>query len=193
MDKVVRPGKHSKGRCYNCHMRGHLAIDCKNPRQKQRSSNQAPLLGRKTTTTVEILGNQWQALLDTGSEVSIPPIRILQQAMKNIVDIDSEIEELQLDKTTRIVDASGDVREIYGGGKSEYQRGSDQRRSRKRGHKGLKVGVWEDVYTIGNQGASAVNMLSKQHAVMTAEERMRFLQTLLVQNRGGQELSDSMN
>ncbi|RCN42761.1 zinc knuckle [Ancylostoma caninum] len=56
------------------------------------------IYGGRITVQVRILGNEWTALLDTGSEISILPVRILRQALDRGVDIDEEVQELEMER-----------------------------------------------------------------------------------------------
>ncbi|RCN26626.1 zinc knuckle, partial [Ancylostoma caninum] len=135
---VSSPGDTRPIRCFNCNGKGHLARECKKEKKEKADSREAgslsaritdkvcgatksmcgtrrklsqegKLFGKKWTTSVEIFGRKWSALLDTGSEVSILPARILKQAMRDGINIDEEVQELPLDTTTRVVDASGNA------------------------------------------------------------------------------------
>lgn len=66
-----------------------------------------PLFGNRTTLEINVLGRKVIALLDTGSELSILPVGILQQALGDGIDIDTEVKELILPEAATITDASG--------------------------------------------------------------------------------------
>ncbi|KAK5974309.1 Zinc knuckle [Trichostrongylus colubriformis] len=118
-----QPTKNEYIRCYNCKGRGHLAKDCKKKRElgskitsmtvKEHQSTQnlaqqhhgmaVPQVGRKSITKVRIFNDVWSALLDTGSEISILPVKVLQR----IENRGHRLQEHPVDKDRRILDASG--------------------------------------------------------------------------------------
>ncbi|VDP32660.1 unnamed protein product [Heligmosomoides polygyrus] len=65
------------------------------------------LSGSQTLETVELLGCRRSALLDTGSQISILPLKLLQMAAKAGFDLDNDVEEIEDVGTTPIYDASG--------------------------------------------------------------------------------------
>ncbi|EYC39420.1 hypothetical protein Y032_0656g1207 [Ancylostoma ceylanicum] len=67
----------------------------------------SPLFGDKTMVQLEIFGRVWPGLLDTGSEISILPSKVLLQAKADGVDIDNEVAEYPIDNATQVCDASG--------------------------------------------------------------------------------------
>ncbi|EYC04907.1 hypothetical protein Y032_0085g1856 [Ancylostoma ceylanicum] len=85
------------------------ALGCRaaEAKPKERRDDSSGIYGVKTTVQVEILGKQWTALLDTGSEISILPVQVLRQALDRGVNIDQEVREVEMDETRNIVDASG--------------------------------------------------------------------------------------
>ncbi|RCN45751.1 zinc knuckle [Ancylostoma caninum] len=52
-----------------------------------------PIIGERTVVRVEILGRVREALLDTGSEISILPVKVLQDALLDGVNLDIEVAE----------------------------------------------------------------------------------------------------
>ncbi|KAL6730279.1 hypothetical protein Aduo_001262 [Ancylostoma duodenale] len=67
----------------------------------------SPLFGDRTVVQLEIFGRMWPGLLDTGSEISILPAKVLLQAGADGVDIDSDVVEHAMDKSKHVYDASG--------------------------------------------------------------------------------------
>nr|CDJ82084.1 hypothetical protein HCOI_00264900 [Haemonchus contortus] len=67
------------------------------------------IVGKRSTIDVTILGRDRKALLDTRSEVSILPAKVLQQAMDDRIDIDTAVKEVPLPRSLKITDASGRV------------------------------------------------------------------------------------
>ncbi|VDL80311.1 unnamed protein product, partial [Nippostrongylus brasiliensis] len=65
------------------------------------------LVGTQSTVRVQLLGMKCTALMDTGSQVSILPARLLSAARKNGFDVDADVEEITLKKPARVYDASG--------------------------------------------------------------------------------------
>ncbi|VDO96987.1 unnamed protein product [Heligmosomoides polygyrus] len=49
------------------------------------------------------------ALLDTGSQVSIIPLQMFVAAQQNEYDLDADVEEIELDRSKRVYDASGNA------------------------------------------------------------------------------------
>ncbi|VDP35034.1 unnamed protein product [Heligmosomoides polygyrus] len=66
-----------------------------------------PFFGRKSQTVVEVFGRKWKGLLDTGSEISIIPAKVLLKAKEDGFDIDHDVTEYPIDKALRVYDASG--------------------------------------------------------------------------------------
>ncbi|EYC28494.1 hypothetical protein Y032_0007g3255 [Ancylostoma ceylanicum] len=67
------------------------------------------MFGGKTTQEVHLLGRTEEALLDSGSQVSILPLELLLAAAKSGYDLDDDVEEVKLNKNTRVYDASGNL------------------------------------------------------------------------------------
>ncbi|KAL6733855.1 hypothetical protein Aduo_004466 [Ancylostoma duodenale] len=67
----------------------------------------SPLFGDRTVAQLEIFGRMWPGILDTGSEISILPAKVLLQAEADGVDIDSDVVEHAMDKSKHVYDASG--------------------------------------------------------------------------------------
>nr|CDJ89909.1 Zinc finger domain containing protein [Haemonchus contortus] len=65
------------------------------------------MFGKKTMCRVELLGFVKEALVDTGSQVSILPLKILLDASQAGFDLDKDVEEVKMDNHTNIYDASG--------------------------------------------------------------------------------------
>ncbi|KAK6043145.1 zinc knuckle [Cooperia oncophora] len=56
--------------------------------------NNCELVGEQTTTDVHLLGTSRKALLDTGSQISIIPLQVLQAALESGFDLDADVEEI---------------------------------------------------------------------------------------------------
>ncbi|KAK6037102.1 zinc knuckle, partial [Cooperia oncophora] len=69
--------------------------------------NKCELVGEQTTTEVHLLGTSRKALLDTGSQISIIPLQVLQAALESGFDLDADVEEIPLDQQKQVFDASG--------------------------------------------------------------------------------------
>ncbi|XGW13739.1 hypothetical protein V3C99_000224 [Haemonchus contortus] len=115
--------KGGQMQCFNCRGKGHLARECKVRRElgskatevlleetkpprapeKRCPSSVVPPFGKKSVTSVTIFGNAWSALLDTGSEISILPQKVLQR----IEEEGHRLQECPIDLRKRILDASG--------------------------------------------------------------------------------------
>ncbi|EYC41768.1 hypothetical protein Y032_0557g3390 [Ancylostoma ceylanicum] len=67
----------------------------------------SPLFEGKTMVQLGIFGRVWPGLLDTGSEISILPAKVLLQAKADGLDIDNEVAEYPIDNAKRVYDASG--------------------------------------------------------------------------------------
>ncbi|VDP63563.1 unnamed protein product, partial [Heligmosomoides polygyrus] len=72
------------------------------------------LVGRPVVATVHLLGFQRQALLDTGSQVSIVPLSMLESALKSGFDLDADVEEIPMENGTVVYDASGNQMSFKG-------------------------------------------------------------------------------
>ncbi|VDO40589.1 unnamed protein product [Heligmosomoides polygyrus] len=72
------------------------------------------MFGAKTTCEVQLLGRYHEALVDTGSQVSILPLDLLVAASNSEFDIDADVEEVKVDKNTSIYDASGRMMSFKG-------------------------------------------------------------------------------
>ncbi|VDL77857.1 unnamed protein product [Nippostrongylus brasiliensis] len=137
--QVARNGDRARDlKCFNCAEPGHKARNCKKEKQKSKAKPMSlaarvtkvrcgtirsahaisctqqcsvvPLTGTRTTIQIEVLGKPKEALLDTGSEVSILPVQLLKQAVKDGVDIDKQVREVPIpDHAVSITDASGRV------------------------------------------------------------------------------------
>ncbi|VDO42224.1 unnamed protein product [Heligmosomoides polygyrus] len=64
------------------------------------------LVGAQTTAQVQLLGMTRTALLDTGSQVSIIPLQMLVDALQNGYDLNADVEEIDLDRSKAVYDAS---------------------------------------------------------------------------------------
>ncbi|XGW16192.1 hypothetical protein V3C99_001553 [Haemonchus contortus] len=115
--------KGGQMQCFNCRGKGHLARECKVRRElgskatevlleetkpprapeKRCPLSVVPPFGKKSVTSVTIFGNAWSALLDTGSEISILPQKVLQR----IEEEGHRLQECPMDLRKRILDASG--------------------------------------------------------------------------------------
>ncbi|VDL69029.1 unnamed protein product [Nippostrongylus brasiliensis] len=65
------------------------------------------LTGPQTLREVQLLGQKVQALLDTGSQISILPITLLQRAANAGFDLDGDVEEIPQVDRVPIFNASG--------------------------------------------------------------------------------------
>ncbi|VDO66878.1 unnamed protein product [Heligmosomoides polygyrus] len=72
------------------------------------------LVGAQTTAQVQLLGMTRTALLDIGSQVSIIPLQMFVAAQLNGYDLDADVEEIELDRSKRIYDASGNATSFKG-------------------------------------------------------------------------------
>ncbi|XGW09036.1 hypothetical protein V3C99_011386 [Haemonchus contortus] len=131
-----RATKEAQGmRCFKCKRTGHKARECKSiasgspgtamslsarvreagcsaacTKQTRSCRKLLPnIVGKRSTIDVTILGRDRKALLDTRSEVSILPAKVLQQAMDDRIDIDTAVKEVPLPRSLKITDASGRV------------------------------------------------------------------------------------
>ncbi|EYC10202.1 hypothetical protein Y032_0057g2817 [Ancylostoma ceylanicum] len=85
-----------------------VACQCIKSKGREDTKNRTPLYGGKATVTVYLWGRRpVEALLDSGSEISIIPARMLQKAMDDGEDVDALTRRIPKDKSRRIVDASG--------------------------------------------------------------------------------------
>ncbi|KIH65416.1 zinc knuckle [Ancylostoma duodenale] len=121
-EKAVK-SRAAKLRCFNCNGVGHKARECGKAQREGNHSGQAmslstriqriscravtpsvsglqaaetrrtPVIGERTIVKIEVLGRVREALLDTGSEISILPVSVLQEALAEGIDIDSEVRE----------------------------------------------------------------------------------------------------
>ncbi|KAK6058942.1 hypothetical protein COOONC_03464 [Cooperia oncophora] len=85
---------------------------CKEIQDRPSAYNE--LFGKHTVTEVNLLGMSKLALLDTGSQVSIMPLRILLEAQEAGFDMDDNIEESPAPREKTIYDASGNQMEFKG-------------------------------------------------------------------------------
>ncbi|VDP27927.1 unnamed protein product [Heligmosomoides polygyrus] len=120
----------------SCRKVGHLRRRCENARATGRSPiepesftislkrwacraiglrpNESDLVGEQTLVDIQLLGMKKKALLDTGSQVSIMPLRILEEALDSGFDLDREVEEIKLEGQRPIYDASGNPMRFKG-------------------------------------------------------------------------------
>ncbi|KAK6056970.1 zinc knuckle [Cooperia oncophora] len=122
-------------KCFRCKGTGHKARDCKSTAAREPKSpmslsarvreakcsnvrtkygqlhgkSSPRIVGKRSTIDVKVLGRDRKALLDTGSEVSILPSRVLKEAMSDGIDIDAVVKEIPVPKSLKITDASGRV------------------------------------------------------------------------------------
>ncbi|KAK6034496.1 hypothetical protein COOONC_28000 [Cooperia oncophora] len=80
--------------------------DRKNVTVTERSTTSANW-SKQTTTEVHLLGTSRKALLDTGSQISIIPLHVLQAALESSFDLDADVEEIPLGQQKQVFDASG--------------------------------------------------------------------------------------
>ncbi|KAK6055362.1 hypothetical protein COOONC_07133 [Cooperia oncophora] len=121
--------------CYKCREAGHMARDCKKTKisskpgsslstrvrggccitaeeratgsSQRPQTEKSPLFGKKMTVELELLGIKARGLLDTGSEITILPGKVLLRAKRAGFDIDRALVEHEIDQTKRVYDASG--------------------------------------------------------------------------------------
>ncbi|KAK6031026.1 zinc knuckle [Ostertagia ostertagi] len=131
-DNEDRKGNKERLKCFKCKSTGHKARECKTTATSEVSRpvslsarvrgvkctkvhskhghirNRSPhIFGKRSTIEVTILGKDRKALLDTGSQISILPSIVLQEAMDDGIDIDAVVKEIALPKSLKITDASG--------------------------------------------------------------------------------------
>ncbi|VDO39527.1 unnamed protein product, partial [Heligmosomoides polygyrus] len=82
---------------------------------------QEDLVGAQTTAQVQLLGMTRTALLDTGSQVSIIPLQMLVDALQNGYDLNADVEEIDLDRSKAVYDASGNPMSFKGAVKLTVQ------------------------------------------------------------------------
>nr|CDJ85154.1 Zinc finger domain containing protein [Haemonchus contortus] len=75
---------------------------------------QNELFGKQTVAKVDLLGMSRDALLDTGSRISILPLKLLREAQIAGFDIDKDVEEVPIPNQRTIYDASGNPMEFKG-------------------------------------------------------------------------------
>ncbi|VDL70575.1 unnamed protein product [Nippostrongylus brasiliensis] len=79
------------------------------------------LVGAQSTAQVQLLGMTRTALLDTGSQVSIIPLQVFVAARESGFDLDSDVEEIEVDESKRVYDASGNPMAFKGAVKLTLQ------------------------------------------------------------------------
>ncbi|VDO71348.1 unnamed protein product [Heligmosomoides polygyrus] len=72
-----------------------------------KEDEESVLTGPQTVTEVELLGQKTNALLDTGSQISILPLELLQKAADSGFDLDNDVEEIPNVDRVPIFNASG--------------------------------------------------------------------------------------
>ncbi|EYB92423.1 hypothetical protein Y032_0194g1439 [Ancylostoma ceylanicum] len=125
-------------RCYQCSQYGHLARGCPQRRIEKnegvRNSNRTQncvsgmisearslavksfpankgLVGKRTVVRVRLMDTEFPALLDTGSMISVVPVRILEDAQKRGYDID-KLKVLKM--RSKVYDASNNAMTFAG-------------------------------------------------------------------------------
>ncbi|KAK6018626.1 retroviral aspartyl protease, partial [Ostertagia ostertagi] len=78
------------------------------------AADKSELVGEQTVTEVHLLGMSRKALLDTGSQISIIPLRMLQTAWESGFDLDADVEEIPLEQKKQVFDASGNKMSFKG-------------------------------------------------------------------------------
>ncbi|KAL6739458.1 hypothetical protein Aduo_012910 [Ancylostoma duodenale] len=76
--------------------------------------SQQELFGEQTVAEVSMLGKPKKVLLDTGSQISIMPLKILVAAHQEGFDLNKDVEEIPFTSSTPIYDASGNEMEFKG-------------------------------------------------------------------------------
>uniref|UniRef100_A0A7I4YDN3 CCHC-type domain-containing protein n=1 Tax=Haemonchus contortus TaxID=6289 RepID=A0A7I4YDN3_HAECO len=79
-----------------------------------KATAQNELFGKQTVAKVDLLGMSRNALLDTGSQISILPLKMLREAQRAGFDIDKDVEEVPVPNQRTIYDASGNPMEFKG-------------------------------------------------------------------------------
>ncbi|KAK6044428.1 zinc knuckle, partial [Cooperia oncophora] len=115
------------GKCFNCNKQGHLRKDCTMPKKNATVTEKLPdrlskqsrrefftaslrkwICGAvEVDNKCELVGTSRKALLDTGSQISIIPLQVLQAALESGFDLDADVEEIPLDQQKQVFDASG--------------------------------------------------------------------------------------
>ncbi|VDO18627.1 unnamed protein product [Heligmosomoides polygyrus] len=80
----------------------------------KRGSSAAELSGPQTLEKVKLLGIEYSGLLDTGSQVSILPLELLQKAATAGFDLDEDVEEIRDAGKTTIYNVSGNLKVFKG-------------------------------------------------------------------------------
>ncbi|XGW02887.1 hypothetical protein V3C99_014708 [Haemonchus contortus] len=86
--------------------------ECGEVQVKMTAQNE--LFGKQTVAEVDLLGMSRNALLDTGSQISVLPLKMLREAQRAGFDIDKDVEEVPILNQRTIYDASGNPMEFKG-------------------------------------------------------------------------------
>ncbi|EYC11418.1 hypothetical protein Y032_0050g1903 [Ancylostoma ceylanicum] len=147
LERVRSTAPEQGRRCYHCSQYGHLAKEC--PRRQSedsqhgRNQNQPrnpvsaiinnarnlavrsipskerELVGKRTVVQARLMGKEIPALLDTGSMISIIPIKVLEEAQKRGYDVDAL--EVLSSNSKGIYDASNNEMTFLGAVRIEVQ------------------------------------------------------------------------
>ncbi|KAK6017442.1 zinc knuckle [Ostertagia ostertagi] len=100
------PGRKTK--CFRCGEMGHYARNCPNA-NAQVSSPRSRRQTKAEIKRVQMLGMTVDAMIDTGSVVSIVPLGLLLEAKKKMIDLDKLVTIMGDGNSQKVMDASGNT------------------------------------------------------------------------------------